>query len=259
MSNETDAGAGPPRGRKPPHGAPVLDRTFALLSTFDGGHRAQTLGELTERSGLPRSTTLRLARRLVENGALERRADGSYVVGLRLLEIASLAPRGHGLRQLAMPYLEDLFQVTHQHVLLAVPEGAEALLVERLSARDAGEVDFRVGGRIPLLTTGVGHVFLAEMDVAERTAVLAGIDIARCAGSDDELDRGLADIRRNGFATIARDGRFSVAAPVRDRAGRVTAAISIVIRARGAELRQYIPAVRATALGVSRELRAASA
>ena len=71
----------------------------------------------------------------MEWGALERAENGEYVVGLRLLEVASLAPRGHGLRATALPYLEDLHHSTGQHVLLAVREGARPILVERLSAR----------------------------------------------------------------------------------------------------------------------------
>lgn len=98
----------------------MINRAFALLGAFDSGHRVQTLADLSHRSGIPRSSTLRFPRTLVDVGALERLDDGRYTVGLRLLEIASLAPRGHGLRSVAMPFMEDLFQVTRQHVLLAV-------------------------------------------------------------------------------------------------------------------------------------------
>ncbi|MFE0208879.1 hypothetical protein [Streptomyces sp. NPDC058985] len=57
--------------------------------------------------------------------------------------------------------MDDLFHVTRQHVLLAVRDQAEALLVERLSARDVSPVLYRVGGRLPLTSTGVGLVLLA--------------------------------------------------------------------------------------------------
>lgn len=146
----------PPRGRRPAQGDAVIDRAFALLGAFDPTRRVLSLADLTHLTSMPRSTTLRLARKLVETGALERREDGRYTIGLRLLEIASLAPRGHGLRAVAMPFMEDLFHVTRQHVLLAVRDGDEALLVERLSAHDADPVLYRVGGRMPLHSTGSG-------------------------------------------------------------------------------------------------------
>ena len=100
--------------------------------------------------------------------------NGEYMVGLRLLEVASLAPRGHGLRATALPYMEDLHHATGQHVLLAVRDGHEAILVERLSARRAGRVLYRVGGRMPLHSTGVGLVLLAHAPRQVQDEVLAG-------------------------------------------------------------------------------------
>jgi DNA-binding IclR family transcriptional regulator len=101
-----------PRGRRPAHGEPVLDRAFRIMTAFGPAHRSLSLAALSGRAGLPKPTALRLARKLVDWGALERVVNGDYVVGLRLLEIASLAPRGHGLRTTALPYMEDLHHAT---------------------------------------------------------------------------------------------------------------------------------------------------
>src|SRR6202046_5330256 len=106
------------RGRRPPHGEPVLDRAFRILGSFGPDDRSLSLTSLSARAGLPAPSALRIARKLGELGALERDEDGRYMVGLRLLEIASLAPRGHGLRAVALPYLEDLHHATGQHRLL---------------------------------------------------------------------------------------------------------------------------------------------
>src|SRR5580693_6808026 len=161
------------RGGKPPQGEPVLDRAFRILASFGPADRSLPLTSLSARAGLPMTSALRIAQKLVELGALERDEDGGYMVGLRLLEIAALAPRGHGLRATALPYMEDLHHATGQHVLLAVRDGEEAILVERLSARGAGRVMYRVGGRLPLHATGVGMVLLAHAPVAVQDAVLS--------------------------------------------------------------------------------------
>lgn len=248
------------RGGRPPSGPPVIDRAFALLAAFDSGHRALALGELAQRAGLPRSSALRLARSLVRVGALERQDDGRYVVGLRLLETASLAPRGHGLRAVAMPFLEDLFHVTRQHVLLAVREDDEAVLVERLSALDAGPVRYRVGGRLPLASTGVGLVLLAfaPPEVQERLIARYRPDAADDAmRTADDLRRELAGIRRKDFARGAQHTPWevsTVAAPVRDARGTVVAALSVVAPTTAFPDAGYGPAVRATARAVSRRL-----
>ncbi|MFJ8949489.1 IclR family transcriptional regulator [Streptomyces sp. NPDC102381] len=261
--NETPSSGGggsrPRRGGKPAEGQPVIDRAFAVLSTFDNDHRAQTLAELAQRSGTPRSSALRLARSLVHAGALERLDDGRYVVGLRLLETASLAPRGHGLRSVAMPFMEDLFHVTRQHVLLAVREGEEAVLVERLSALDASPVRYRVGGRLPLASTGAGLVLLAFAPPPVQDHAIA--TYAPGEGHDDigtpaDLRRMLAEVRRGDHA-FGRQSRpwpvTTVAAPVR-QGDEVVAALSVVAPSTGFAEAGYGPAVRATARAISRRL-----
>ncbi|WP_328687930.1 IclR family transcriptional regulator [Streptomyces phaeochromogenes] len=253
----------PLRGRRPPQGDAVIDRAFALLDAFTSARRVLSLADLTHLTGMPRSTTLRLARKLVETGALERREDGRYTIGLRLLEIASLAPRGHGLRAVAMPFMEDLFHITRQHVLLAVRDGDEALLVERLSAHDADPVLYRVGGRMPLHSTGVGLVLLAGAPSSVQERILEHLPVGP-AGQEvpdaAELRRVLADVRRGGFATLTLTApwpRTSVAAPLMDPDGMVCGALSVVLPRTDVDHKTMTPAVRTCARAISRELRSA--
>lgn len=240
-------------------GDPVVDRAFNLLAGFDPGHRALTLTDLARRSGIPLSTALRLARRLVAWGALERRG-AEYVVGLRLWEIASLAPRSQGLREIAMPVMGDLAEATRQHVLLAVLEGMEAVLVERLSGRAAMPVLYRVGGRLPLHSTGVGLILLANADPEFQEQVLGmplihqpeGVPVERAA-----LRRTLADVRRDGMASVRRgepEPLVAVAAPIRDNRDVVIAALSVVVPLGGIDPKRVGPAVRAAARAISRGL-----
>jgi DNA-binding IclR family transcriptional regulator len=253
------------RGKRPPQGDPVVDRALGLLAAFDPAHRRLALSELSRRAGVPLSTARRLAERLAAWGALERGADGGYSVGLRLLEVASLAPRGHGLREVAMPYMEDLYEATRHHVLLAVRDGDQALLVERRSGRAAVPVEYRVGGRLPLHMTGVGRVLLAFAPVDLQERVLAGdVDGLSADPPPDPaaLRRTLAEVRRTGVAVINRRRPapvVSVAAPVRGEDDGVLGALSIVVPAGGADPRTLEPAVRAAARAVSRGLGAPTA
>lgn len=248
-----------PRGRRPARGEPVLDRAFRILTSF-GPDRSLSLSALSVRAALPKPTALRLARKLAELGALERTQAGEYVIGLRLLEVASLAPRGHGLRATALPYMEDLHVATGQHVLLAVQEGSEAILVERLSARGAGRVMYRVGGRLPLHSTGVGLVLLAHAPAALQDEIL-GQDLTlrpeNIVRTPREVRAQLADIRRDGVAIAARawpEPVTSVAAPIRGWRGAPVAALSVVTRTDQVEPAVLRPAVVAVARAISRAL-----
>jgi DNA-binding IclR family transcriptional regulator len=252
------------RGRRPPHGEPVLDRAFRILAAFGPDDRSLPLTSLSARAGLPTPTALRIARKLVELGALERDEDGRYMVGLRLLEIASLAPRGHGLRAVALPYLEDLHHATGQHVLLAVRDGNEAILIERLSAHRAGRVLYRIGGRMPMHSTGVGLVLLAHAPVPVQEEVLAGdltLEPGHPLQSERELRVLLAAIRRDGVAVAARrqpEPMTSVAAPVLD-GRRVVAALSVVTQSGNVQPTTLTPAVVAVARAISRAVSAVPA
>jgi DNA-binding IclR family transcriptional regulator len=253
------------RGRRPARGEPVLDRAFRMLSCFEPASLSLSLTSLSARAGLPKATALRIARKLVEWGALERTGDGDYVIGLRLLEVASLAPRGHGLRATALPYMEDLHHATGQHVLLAVRDGHEAVLIERLSARGAGRVLYRVGGRMPLYSTGVGLVLLAHAPAQVQEEVLGGDltgDPQDMHRSGRDLRARLAAVRRDGVAVSSRsqpEPMTSVAAPIADRRNAPIAALSVITRSEHIEPAVLMPAVIAVARAISRAMSAGTA
>jgi DNA-binding IclR family transcriptional regulator len=79
-----------------------------------------TLSELVACTGLPKTTVHRMALELVALGALERR-NGGYALGPRLFELGQLVPRHRALRDVALPYMHDLYEVTRETVQLAVP------------------------------------------------------------------------------------------------------------------------------------------
>ncbi|AIJ24305.1 IclR family transcriptional regulator [Amycolatopsis methanolica] len=236
----------------------VTGKVLALLGAFTPECPELTLSELARRAGLSLATAHRRVAELVAWGALERGADGRYRVGLRLWEVASLAPRGLALREAAMPFLEDLYEVTHENVQLAVREGLELVFVERISGRKAVPVWTRVGGRFALHATGVGLALLAHAPAEVQEEVLAAPLQAytpKTVTSPARLREMLAAVRRNGYAVS--DGQVttdavSVAAPVRDGSGAVIAAVSLVVHADGAQPAALAPLVQAAARGIGR-------
>ncbi|WP_328767384.1 IclR family transcriptional regulator [Streptomyces sp. NBC_00286] len=236
------------------------DRLLAVLAAFDHDHPALSLTDISRRAGLSLTTAHRLVGALSEWGALERDASGAYHVGLRLWEVAALAPRGLALRQVALPYLEDLYEATHQNVQMAVRDGDEVVYIEWISGHSAVGVHIRVGARWPLHATGVGLALLAFSDVASQEAYCARPLVAFTPHTITDpaiLRRVLAEVRRTGVAVSSRqvtEDALSVAAPVRNADGSVVAAASVVVPERDAQVPALIPAVRLAALGISRAL-----
>ena len=138
-------------------GRSVITRSSRCSTPSPQPRPELTLGELAQRTGLPVSTTYRLVSELVDWGGLERVEGGGYRVGLRMWEIGALAPRGETLREVALPFMSDLYEATLENVHLAVLDGAEVLYVEKLTGRRAMPVRTRRGGRLPLHATAVGQ------------------------------------------------------------------------------------------------------
>ncbi|HEX3930791.1 MAG TPA: IclR family transcriptional regulator C-terminal domain-containing protein [Nocardioides sp.] len=173
-------------------------------------------------------------------------------------EVGSLAPRGTPLREVALPFLEDLYLVTRENVQLAVREGAEVVFVERITGRSAIPVLTRVGGRFALHATGVGLVLLAHAPLEVLERVLDG-ELTRYTSATivdpGRLRRVLAGVRRDGYAVSRRavtEDALSVAAPILDGRGGVAAAVSLVVAAEGARPAALVPVVRTAARGISR-------
>ncbi len=241
----------------------VTARVLDVLGAFSEDAPDLTLTEIARRTGIPLTTVHRLVGELVAGGALDRGEDGRYRIGLRLWEIAALAPASLGLRERAMPFLEDLHEVTRHNVTLAVPDpedGSEVVYLERLAARDAVSILSRTGSRLPAHATGVGLALLAHAapDVVERVLARPLRRFTPHTVCDPERVRAtLASVRRCGFVISDRqieEVSMSVAAPVRTGSGPVVAALSIVVPADGTNPHTYVPAVRAAARGISRAL-----
>lgn len=249
-----------PRARREGTRPTAAGRALAVLDAFGPRHRCLTLSEIARRAGLTLPTAHRLARELVEWGALERDDEGRYAVGLRLLELSALAPRGLELREAAFPHLEDLHQVTRGSVHLGVRDGREVVYVEAIRARVRNPVTSRVGDRRPMHATGTGLVLLAHAEPEFQQAVLRS-PLERftpmTVTDPAELRRTLARIRRTGVAVASGQitvPDLAVAVPVLDPAGSVTAAVSVVVAADGARPRELAAVLTRASRAITRTL-----
>ena len=258
--DDDDAPPAPARGKRPPHGDPVIDRAFALLAAFDPSHRRLSLSDLARRSGLPLSTTSRLAARMVAWGALERDTTGGFGIGLRLWEVASLAEPSLGLREVAAPFLDDLNLATRQHSQIAILDGHDIVIVDRRAGRYDLPLTDRAGSRHPPVATGAGLVLLAHASselVEEVVSSAFGWPLHECPRpSANDVRAQLAEIRRRGVAIVTRPTSplTSVAAPIHNRMGTVVAALSVVVPTEVADPGRLEPALRTAARGISRVL-----
>lgn len=251
-------------------GRSVVSRVAALLASFDAEHRQLSLSAVAERAGLPLSTAHRLVGDLVEHGVLARSGE-QYEVGRRLWTLGLLAPVQTGLRDVAAPFLQDIYATTLATVHLAVREGAEVLYVDRLAGNRSVPVVSTVGSRLPLHTTGVGKVLLAWAPEPVQEAVLSA-PLARptpySLTQPGRLREQLRRVREQGHAVTVEEmslGACSVAVPVRRprttaaedaTTGPVVAALGLVVPSLGRERAGMVAALTVGSRGISRGLAA---
>jgi len=240
-------------------GTSVTSRALAVLGAFDERHRAMSLSDIAARADLPLATTHRLLGELSRWGALERLPSGEYVIGRRMWDIGHLAPTETGLRQVAEPFLHDLYGATLATVHLAIREGAEVVYLDRLRGNQSVPVVSKVGGRLPLHSTGVGKVLLAHAPDEVQETVLGGA-LTRITPytitQPGALRRQLRQVLDKGYATTHEEmslGACSIAVPIH-RHDEVIASLGLVVPTlKGSEQRLY-GALRVAAQSIGRQL-----
>ena len=237
----------------------VTGRAFEVLDTFDARHRRQSLAQITRRSGLPLTTAHRLVRELERNDALVRRNDGAYEIGSKLWRLGLLASVHSDLREIALPYMEDVYQLGNGAVQIAVLDGLRCLIVERIAGSRTLQTLSRPGERLPLHATGVGKVLLANGSDELRDAVLGSLERYTQSTITDAttLTQQLRTIRAQGFAQTGEElspGATSIAVPIRGNGNRVIAALGCVCPADSGMTANMLPVLQVTASALGKQL-----
>ena len=198
-------------------GIGVLDKTVAILAATASGPAA--LSDLVDRTAIPRATAHRLAVALEVHRLLVRDAEGRFMPGPRLAELAAAA--ADPLLEQAVEVLAWVRDTAGESAQLYRRDGRDRVCVATAERAAGLRTTVPLGARLPL-TAGSGAQVLCAWEPAET--------IANLLQNAEFTDRSLAEVRRRGWAQSVGQreaGVASVSAPVFGRARRVVAAISI--------------------------------
>jgi DNA-binding IclR family transcriptional regulator len=253
-------------GQPPTRPIQAVRHAVLVLRAFSVAEPTLGVNEIARRVGLNRSSISRILQTLAEAGLVQQEPlTGRYRLGLGLTELASIALAGLDLRHIARPHMQRLNELTRETVSLSIWDHDAAVMVEHLPAIQPVMALGWAGLRNPGHATSPSKIFLAFLDPAQTADVLAGPFpryTSRTVTDRDGVLEDLAEIRRRGFAINEgeyQEGLNAVAAPVRDRDGRVCAALNVsapVFRLDGAQLLELSSEVMAVAAAISRDLGA---
>jgi DNA-binding IclR family transcriptional regulator len=234
----------------------ALGKVVTVLFAFRYEDHGIPFAELGRRTGLPKSTLHRVLGDLVDARLLDR-IDGRYRLSGQVFQLGMRASIERTLLEVATPFMEDLYEGTHETVHLGVLDGDSVVYVAKIGGHRQAAAPSRIGGKMPLHCTGLGKALLAHSPPELLTRVLEqGLPrrtpwTITAAG----LLRGqLARVAETGVAFEHEEstvGIACVAAPVLDLDNRSVAALSVTGPVTRFKPESVAQAVRAAAAGVA--------
>lgn len=237
----------------------VLAKAVLILHAFTADDHGVGFAELQRRTGLPKGTLHRVSGDLVTARLLDRR-DGLFHLGGQLFELGMRASVERNLLEVATPFLEDVYERTHETVHLGLREGAEVVYVAKMGGHAQAKAPSRLGGRMPLHATAIGKALLAHAPEEVRAEVLCRPlerFSPRTITAPGLLRKQLDDIVEQGVSFEFEEsavGIVCVAAPIFDVADHVIAAVSVAGPVTRFRPQNHAASARAAAAGIAATL-----
>jgi DNA-binding IclR family transcriptional regulator len=215
---------------------PALERGLDILRLFKRARAAITPPEMARELAIPRSTVHRLVITLEAMGFLRRVAHGgAFALGPAVLSIGFEYLGSLDIVELSNPVLAQLRDETNCSTHLAIRNGKDMVYLARHPSRAGVISNVSVGSTLPAHATVIGRTTLADLSHDELLALYGDGPLPRFTEHTPAtlaaLEALLAEDRRAGYAIshgFFERGVTSVAAPIRDRSGRVVASINAV-------------------------------
>ncbi|MES5821869.1 IclR family transcriptional regulator C-terminal domain-containing protein [Streptomyces sp. RG80] len=247
-----------------------LARGLTVLTAFGEGRASLTLTEVAKATGLARATARRALITYEHLGLVTATPHRTFTLTPRVLSLGFPPLSRTSLSRIATPHLVELAARIHESASLAVltnsgAAGHEIQYTARVATHRVMSVNLAVGTRLPAYATSMGRVLLAGLPAAEREFGELRPLTSRTLTDPEALTRVLTEVRAQGYALVdeeLEEGLRSIAVPVRDRTGRVVAALNTAMhttRRTTAEcVRDVLPELTTTATRIEADLRVAA-
>lgn len=150
-----------PNGPDAGDGVAALDRAIAILEAFTAADRSLSLAEIAQRTGLYKSTILRLASSLLRGQLLERLDDGRYRIGAAAFRLGALYQRSVAAADILLPVMRELADSSWESVAFYVRAGAVRTCLYRVESKHPIRYTVREGDVLPLGAGSGGRILAA--------------------------------------------------------------------------------------------------
>jgi DNA-binding IclR family transcriptional regulator len=212
-----------------------VSRALSLLQAFDETRLEMGVTEISQRTGIDKSTVYRLLNDLEQSGLIEQDPDtAKYHLGFGLVRLASLAVQRLDLPHVARSHLEELARLTQETVNLSMlTEHNQIINIDGISSpRRVRNVGW-IGREMPIHAVSGGKVMMAYLPEERLDQILVqGLErfTERTITDPGRLLEELEQIRRRGYGISEEElevGLSAVAAPIWNDLGQPVAVISV--------------------------------
>jgi IclR family transcriptional regulator, pca regulon regulatory protein len=215
----------------------ALAKGMRVLSFIADSKTPAGITQLSKHLGLSIGATQRMTFTLTELGYLRKATNGQgFILGPKAWALGLSIVSAIDLKEIAHPHLKDLSDKVGEIASLGILEGTEMIYLDRIKTNHILNLNLNIGTRLPAYSTSLGKAMVAFLPEPELAEFLNKVDmkpLTRNTITDQNRFReDLRLIRKRGFSINNGEtdkGIRSVAAPVKDKSGRVVASVNISV------------------------------
>jgi IclR family transcriptional regulator, acetate operon repressor len=216
-------------------GVQCVDRALLIIETLAEDDEGYRLTDLAARTGLSPSTVHRLLTTLEKRRFVRfDRDDSMWHIGAKSFAVGSTFVRRRNFVTEALPYLRKLREQTRETANLAVVDDGAMIVLTRVESREIMRSVTKVGGRVPMVASGLGKALLSTYSEQEVFAIIRRDGMPRLTSNSivraGDLCKSLHEIRQQGYSVDNEEaivGLRCVSAVVYDDRSEPLAAISV--------------------------------
>lgn len=210
-----------------------LEKGLNVINAFDMDHEQMTLSDVAKKVDLTRANARRILLTLQHLGYVTSLDGKLFSLSPKVLSLGYSYLSGLPFRELAQPYMQELAKEINESCSMSVLDQSDIVYIARVHTKRIMTISLGIGTRLPAHATSMGKVLLASLDPMEATKLIGQMkfeELTPFTLSKNAFIQHLDVVRKQGWAISDQEleiGVRSIACPIRDKKGKVIAAINI--------------------------------
>jgi IclR family transcriptional regulator, pca regulon regulatory protein len=260
-------------GNRPTSGTPrnadqfvqSFAKGLSVIRAFGPQTRTLTLSQVSAQTGLSRAAARRILLTL-QTLQYVRPEGRNFSLTPKILDLGYSYLSTTPLWNVAEPIMEDVVNVLHESCSASVLDGTEIVYILRVPTKKIMTINLSIGSRLPAFCTSMGRVLLGELSDEALAAVLNKSKLKSYASRTEtnpmRLKKIIREDHQQGWSLVDQEleeGLVSLSVPLRDRNGKVLAAMNVSGQAARTPpkemIKRFLPVLQKAAEQINTTLR----